>query len=298
MVSGIITDFVAIDFETINSRSACSVGLVKYDINGEVDYFHSFIRPHDTEKPNPFATKKHTVTPEMYMNAPEWDVVRESVVEFIGDLPLVAHNMSSDCSVMRKMDITYGFNSITNDMYCTQRNFESLTNKTLHKFRLIDIYNYLFPNEVFKEHDALEDARACAKIFYYLQHEYEYEPFVYILNVKSQTNAKNSGNSRAKNINTLEELLEKYTNKYVISGKNIVVTGASQYAQRSVLKEFFTALGASVQDNVTKTTDLLIAVNPSGTSKKVQKAKEMQNNGHHIIIMSENELFKQLIRDE
>lgn len=99
-------NFVAIDFETLYSQrvTACSVGCVKY-INGEVtDTFYSLIQPpfeYDGIT-GPALEYIHGFTCDMFNNERRFPAVLKDLEEFIGDLPIVAHNASVEKSVFKK----------------------------------------------------------------------------------------------------------------------------------------------------------------------------------------------------
>jgi DNA polymerase-3 subunit epsilon len=96
-------NFVAIDFETAkySRESACSVGLVKF-LNGKAaDTFYSLIRP-PVLYIRPEFTDIHGLTVEDVRDAPGFaEVWENSLLRFIGDLPLAAHNAAFDMGVLR-----------------------------------------------------------------------------------------------------------------------------------------------------------------------------------------------------
>lgn len=98
--------FVAIDFETANGKraSACSVGLAKFDGDGRVeDTFHSLIRPHpEFDFFHPANVWVHGIKSEDVADAREWGEVHRDFKEFVGELPLVAHNFAFDGSASIK----------------------------------------------------------------------------------------------------------------------------------------------------------------------------------------------------
>lgn len=68
--------FVALDFETANGKraSACSVGLAKFDDNGQLaGTFHSLIKPHPEHSFfQPANIWVHGIRPDDVADAPEW----------------------------------------------------------------------------------------------------------------------------------------------------------------------------------------------------------------------------------
>lgn len=110
--------FVAIDFETANElrRSPCSIGLVKFDADGSiVDTYEQLIDPHPSVNYfNPVNMWIHGITADDVADAPEWDNIAGDIRQFIGDLPLVAHNMSFDGSVLDRVNDLYDLEPFVN----------------------------------------------------------------------------------------------------------------------------------------------------------------------------------------
>ena len=110
--------FVSIDFETANENrgSACSVGLIRYDEQGrEQSHFSTLLRP--IEDLNYFSWRNiqvHGIHQEDVVGAPEWADVFPVVDDFIGDRPLVAHNMAFDGYVLSDLSGLYGLPVATN----------------------------------------------------------------------------------------------------------------------------------------------------------------------------------------
>lgn len=163
---GAMQDFVAIDFETANPKftSACSVGAVRVR-GGELDdCFYSLIHPY----PNyylPRFTEIHGLSKSDTEDAPHFNEVWNVLAPFIGELPLVAHNMAFDATVLRQTlahyDITY-----SNEFYCTYIASRKILKGVLQNHRLNTVANYYGFN--FLHHHALEDAKACAVIALHL----------------------------------------------------------------------------------------------------------------------------------
>lgn len=99
------TTFVGVDFETLYSQrvSACSVGLVKYIDGVIVDRYYSLIRPpFDYEGKCGFPlTKFHGLRKEDLYDQRTMEEILPELEEFIGDLPLVAHNASVEKGCFR-----------------------------------------------------------------------------------------------------------------------------------------------------------------------------------------------------
>lgn len=167
--------FVSIDFETANENrgSACSVGLIRYDEEGrEQSHFSTLLRP--IEDLNYFSWRNiqvHGIRQEDVVGAPEWADVFPVVDDFIGDRPLVAHNMAFDGYVLSDLSGLYGLPVATNRRLCTLRLARKILTHLPQK-RLNQVFSYYFPFETFQHHEALADARACGMIFGRMQEEF------------------------------------------------------------------------------------------------------------------------------
>ncbi len=96
-------DFTAIDFETANRSpaSACGVGLVRVRDGRVVERAGWLIHPptgHDHFEP--FNVQLHGISKERVTGARTWTQQLESLIEFIGDDTIVAHNSGFDLGVI------------------------------------------------------------------------------------------------------------------------------------------------------------------------------------------------------
>lgn len=158
-------DFVAFDVETANQNwgSICQIGLVRV-IDGEVADRASWLcrPPEGIDQFDPFNVDCHGITAEDVAQQPLVGELLEQFVDFVGELPIVAHNAYFDASALRYAatasnqpvpKITFG---------CT------LAQSRAAK---LDVSNHRLPTlaEHFgvaleNHHDAAADAEACAGI--------------------------------------------------------------------------------------------------------------------------------------
>ncbi|OKL46284.1 hypothetical protein BSR28_07015 [Boudabousia liubingyangii] len=159
--------FVAIDFETANrSRaSACAVGLALIDPNGEVARtYYTLLKPHPTVSYfDPGNIGIHGIYPEEVVGAPTWEEALPAILDFIGDLPLVAHNMDFDGSVMDALAEIYG-QQVPNRRLCTLRVARALNPYEGSK-RLTCVAQHYLLDYDFEHHHAEADAITCGLIF-------------------------------------------------------------------------------------------------------------------------------------
>lgn len=148
--------FTAIDFETAQGYrwSICQVGLVRVEYGKITNEINLLVQPPNNYYWNRFIDI-HGITPEDTANAPTFDKIWHKIEPFIKKQTVVAHNgLSFDFPVLQKTLEYYGMPVPLYEKHCTYRifkeNLASLCN------------NYLIP---LNHHDALSDARACAKMY-------------------------------------------------------------------------------------------------------------------------------------
>lgn len=162
--------FVALDFETANSSfaSPCSIGMVKIIDNMMVEEFYTLINPKTHFSPSNIAI--HHIKPSDVTSAPTFNEVWPHMLDFIGDLPVVAHNAQFDMNVIY---LTLKKNNIeipTMKYFCTR----IMARKTIstYSYSLKNLMNY-YHIDFHGHHHALNDAKACAMIAVRLLKSYE-----------------------------------------------------------------------------------------------------------------------------
>lgn len=151
--------FTAIDFETAQGYrwSICQVGLVRVE-NGIIkEELNLLVQP-----PNNYYWDRfidiHGITPQDTANVPTFDKIWHRVEPFIKNQTVVAHNgLAFDFPVLAKTLEYYGMEEPIYEKRCTYRLYRqglaALCQQ--HDIQL-------------NHHEALSDARACAKL--YLKH--------------------------------------------------------------------------------------------------------------------------------
>lgn len=159
--------FVAIDVETANNEptSVCSIGAVRVERGVITGRFHEYVKPEPNYYFRHFTENVHGISRAQTDSARSFAAVWRDVADFIGDLPLVAHNKSFDERCIRACHRAYSMDYPDYPFYCTlqtaKRTFKreivggSYSLPVLCQFLAIPFSNH---------HDALADAEACAKI--------------------------------------------------------------------------------------------------------------------------------------
>ena len=281
--------FVAIDFETFYAQrvSACSVGMVKF-INGQiVDKYYSLIQPpfnYPGRKGDPL-TWIHGITYQMLSNERTFDQVLPEIEQFVGELPMVAHNSSVEKACIRDASAYYGLNTTLNieriydtlplSYYVESKIGNEVYGEGTHS---LDAVCRRFGVDELKHHNAYDDAEMCGSLFLKFHQILNEGEIIEILpseeivgNVKIRPEDKVQRND-------LENVIDN-----PFKSQTIVLTGFAK-ADSQKYAHKLNELGAIIRDSVNKSTNILITGNNAGPSK-LKKAEEFG-----VRIMPEDEL--------
>jgi len=163
ILANIAMDFISIDFETADysQKSACSVGMVKYQDGKKTGDFYSLIRPPRLYI-RPDFTAIHGLTVEDVKDAPAFAELWENkMLPFIGDFPLAAHNASFDIGVLLAALEWYGVKTPRLVYFCSLK-----LARRVWPFLKSHALTSLAKNFgiAYNAHNALDDAQTCGKI--------------------------------------------------------------------------------------------------------------------------------------
>jgi DNA polymerase-3 subunit epsilon len=155
-------DFIAIDFETANHlpNSACQLAAVVVEDSQIVAEKSWLIRPPSNHFSR-FNIAVHGIRPTDVVNAPKMDIVWPEFQALMSQLLLIAHNARFDMSVLLASLSQYGITCQNFEFHCT-RTLARAAWPGRARYGLKPLGGWL--GIQFKHHDALEDARCCAKI--------------------------------------------------------------------------------------------------------------------------------------
>lgn len=155
-------NYVTIDFETANgeSNSACSVAIVVIQNGRMVDSYSTLIKPPKMYF-EPGNIEIHHITPEMVENAPTFDKVWPEMFKYLRNQVVLAHNANFDMKVLRESLSYYKIPFPIFSQLCTVQLARKVwPNLPNHKLNTMgDFFRIKFTH-----HDALDDAKVCAKI--------------------------------------------------------------------------------------------------------------------------------------
>lgn len=304
--------FVAIDFETATSarNSACAVAAVLFENGAATDSYVSLIQPPGNEY-DPFNVSIHGIRPRDTRSSPTFPDVWRDIEALTDGSLVVAHNASFDMSVLRRSAEHYGHEPSAFAFACTYRLSQScMPDADAWK---LDVLAAEFDIALI-HHDPRSDAEAAGRLWLVLSelpelshqevldaHGYrlgrfdvsDYLPF---------SNAKASGANRPQRHRfTASSAVDPDGRLY---GKSVAFTGTLVSMPRADAFDAIAAAGASAAKSVSGKTDYLVVgsinlavVGPDGMSTKHRKAFELQQAGHPIQIIDEDD-FHCLLANE
>ncbi len=155
--------FTAIDFETATAFHPCSVGIVTVENGIIVDEFVSLIKPPNNLY-SPFTIQVHGIYPRDTVNAKSFAQVYPEIQKRLQNRVIVAHNESFDRNVLTKSMALYNLNytdlNLASRWECTVKIYKD---KGLKPTKLSDCCREM--KIQLNHHEALSDARACAKLY-------------------------------------------------------------------------------------------------------------------------------------
>ena len=158
-----MSTFTAIDFETATAYHPCSVGIVTVEEGIIVDEFVTLIQPPNNFY-NPFNIQVHGIYPRDTANAKTFVEVFPEIEKRLKNRIVVAHNESFDRNVLSKTMVLHGLNyedlNIGSRWECTVKIYKA---KGFKPAKLSDCCRIM--NIALEHHEALSDARACAKLY-------------------------------------------------------------------------------------------------------------------------------------
>lgn len=266
---------VGLDFEyliTGRQDTPCQVGLVLIVEDVIVLRYSSLINvPESIEGTLSYG---NGITREMVKNAPSFaDVIKvmESICE---GATIVAHNKSTEMSVIKKACELYQIESWLTTA-AMEDTCKLMGGKGLHE--CCELHNIEL-----KHHDALSDAEASARLYLISKGKKVKEEYVRVFGKSSTVDTSHGDVYKPLSDDQVEN-----KNTPFFGGVKTVVTGTfDNFPDRAVLKEKLKLLGADVDTSVTKKTQIVVVGHGCGP-KKMEKVEE-----YGIRIMKEEELMK------
>jgi DNA polymerase-3 subunit epsilon len=310
--------FVAIDFETANSSraSACSLGMTKVVDGVITDSRYELFRPpqgYDSFDPRNIAI--HGISQKDLEGKPEFGALWPELSNFIGSLPIIAHNASFDVSVLRATLSASNLNWPQLEYACTY--VFSKNQFDLPRHRLPDVALAAGVKwDSARHHDALFDSRVCAEIVMSIAIKKNVNDLLDLLDsmnldmgelfvdgwstCRSRNVSRYSHHSRGEKAPTIGEIevnLEADPS-HPFYGQVVVFTGAISIPRPEAWC-LVAEVGAIPKDGLSKKTNFLVLGEQdlsklkAGETKssKHREAEELKEKGSQIEIIDERDFF-------
>ncbi|MBL7665636.1 MAG: 3'-5' exonuclease [Bacteriovoracaceae bacterium] len=159
---------IALDLETTGlspiSDRIIEVAAVSLNKDGEITVFHHYINP---EIPIPERTIAiHQITDEMVADKPKFPEIAQELKDFLGEIPVIAHNAQFDVGFLMKEITRAQLHSLESNIFDScllARSVLKTKEKKPASFKLSSLAEFF--SIPLNHHRALEDATACLRIF-------------------------------------------------------------------------------------------------------------------------------------
>lgn len=286
--------FTAIDFETASPdrASVCAVGLARVrDSQIEETFSTLVVPPTGLDSFGTYNVRVHGITAERVAGAPTWTEVYQSVLGFVGDDVLVAHNAPFDQSVLERASDCFDLDYLANHWIDTQP--LARQQLVLGSYSLPFVARELgLPTRM--HHDALEDAVQSALVAVALAERAGIATF------DDLWPAGLPGHEAV--LRRPEGDWSGIAESEALAGHYIAFTGSLSVLTRKEATTLVESLGAVGQTNVTKKTTIVVTgdfdpatFKPGATmSSKLQQAMDYAASGLPIEILNEHEFFARI----
>jgi len=276
-------NFVAIDFETSYGHIPCSIGIVEFIDGKVVNEFYSLIKPIGL-KFNPINSRINGIHLEDVFNEREFDQIWNEIEHFFVDRVIIAHNSSTDITVLEKTLNYYRIHKPNFDSYCTLNIAKSVLD--IENYKLSTLAKH-FDIKQEDYHNALEDAFVCGKIFIEMIDDFNNKVFTTLKSVKPVRTVVHNYKEYLQINDNSKSIKNPYvwnaTNK--LAGKTFVVSGVFAKFSRDDLKKAIEDNGGKVGSSISAKTDYVVAGDNMGPAK-LDKANKLK-----ISIISEDDFI-------
>ena len=214
--------FIAFDFETTgldpSDDKITEFAAVRFEEGVASDSFQTLVNPQRPIPPE--IVSKTGISDEMVKDAPNEGKIVEKIFNFIGDHPIVAHNLPFDLSFLSDLKLNYLSQEVKNEGYDTVPLAQAFL-FFLPNHQLGTIAEYLGSDSE-DTHRALADTEILGRLFLKLVREAASYPLPVIQKILSATEGKmfynktlyiNLGNELAKSGNMKEGLIKSDIDK-------------------------------------------------------------------------------------
>ena len=252
-------NFIAFDFEMSYGHIPCSIGIVEFIDGKAISKYYSLIKPIEL-KFSPINSKINGIKLEDVENEREFNEIWNDIKHYFENRNIVAHNTSTDISVLEKTLKYYNLQSPNYNVFCTLK--ISKSKLILENYKLSTIAKHLNIEQK-NYHNALDDAFVCGHLFNTLvNNDFEVQ-----LNKKSIQKIITDKQTLAKYENTNEVLSN------ALEGKTFLFTGKLSLFTREQAEEMVEKHNGKNISAVSKNLNYLIVGEKAGS--KLKKAQDL-----------------------
>lgn len=289
-----MNSFIALDFETANGSSAsiCSVGMVKVIDNMMTETFYTLVNPQVSFSQSNINV--HGIQPDDVNDAPLFSDVYPYMLDFIGDLPVVAHFAQFDMRVLHASIQKYNFEMPTLPYFCSVILARDTINN--HSYSLKNMMAY-YKLDFKGHHHALNDAKACAMITVRLLKHYkdlnEYlttkrrKKYIKGISNVSKSQSLSHYQRELKRIKSTTSVVDK---SHPFYDKHIAITGTLHKTRKHIV-QYIVDNGGTYSEDLEQVDILIRGKQRSDQpSKKEGTIRNKIALGNNIIIMNDEKL--------
>jgi len=294
--------FIAIDFETANSKSnsACSIGIAVIEDLKISETRHWLIKPPKLYF-RPFNISIHGITENDVRNEPTFDQLWPEIKKYIDNNLIIAHNASFDIGVLRHTLNTYGINFPESGYSCTWRISKRIW-KGLPSYSLKSVSDHL--SIKFSHHNAVEDARACAEIAINACRRKHASSLPDLIDriglvcsyIRPGQDLYSYSNIR---ISDIKPESDSFDENHPFYNKKLVFTGSLESMDRKNAMQKIVNLSGLCATTVSRNVDYLVTgihdydkLKGNIMSSKMRKAYELISQGYNIEIINEDDFLR------
>lgn len=167
-----VKNFVVLDTETTGLDPACNdiveISAIRFENFKPVSLFTTLLKPNIPISER--ASEISGITNEMVENSPSFSEIKSSLKDFIGNLPIVAHNASFDIKFLYASGFDFDKNTVFYDTLALSREHITYCEKTKCKPKSYRLGNICSTCDIYFDgaHRASADALATGLLFTYI----------------------------------------------------------------------------------------------------------------------------------
>jgi DNA polymerase-3 subunit epsilon len=300
-------EFVVMDFETasLSRTSAVEVGLVRFVDGQPREQYTTLINPPKGEKFHPDAVKLHGITASTVKQSPNFPLIYEDLLDFIGDAVVVGHNVQFDLEVLFSSAAYYGLpKPKLKNRLCTK----SLSQKHLSiEPNTLGASCEFFSIKNPQAHRAISDCVATGFLAIAIAEYVGKDLSQFVKRISQAERTKLSMLIQAAPKRRMpEKALRKGEAREIsmslgadsedkpLRGLEVILSGTFQNFGKQEGQMLVLTAGGTTGDNLSKKTAYLVSSDLTSTNNKHKKALELQSKGSGIKIISESQFIELL----